>query len=587
MGSIIKSSNLFFLLVLLIGGSGVAVAMELSNSSSVLTSASSKGSKWTTYGDIQAGNPDITAQYKLGNGVAQVRTSILTHPISNEAVLPYSRTISGASAGDTIDFTTTAGEYEPASIVIQSGNKQLNDVVVTISDLVVESGKGDISSTNIDIRLVKAWFQSNDQMRRTDRSKQKQLLPELLLHDNELVQVDYNNQLNLVRKHPALKDASALRPFSIEPNFNQQIWITVKTPDSTMPGNYKGVLTVSAMYDGGEEFRKTISINGKVLPFKLENTKLLMGKFYLARLVKNNKKTYFNARGKNDVQMTAELNDMKRHGVNLMTVDHGYDKSGGELKNRATLSKQVKLIKQAGFTDNPIVYVDWKVGWYDDEKRYLKKMSAVKESFNSVGVDDFWIYNRDEKKLSILRSELHTFEAAHTIGSKNIVAITKPGSAKKLKGYLDLVLIQHRTSTKTINELRQSGIIPLAYGMPHAGEEKPESTRETYGFGLVKKGFSGAISYAYQSGECWDDWMQWKKSNYRPNVMAYPTAEEPIPTLQWEAWREAVDDLRYLATYAKLSGKSPETILQDANKLMISSPRAIRKYLIKKILETS
>jgi hypothetical protein len=29
--------------------------------------------------------------------------------------------------------------------------------------------------------------------------------------------------------------------------------------------------------------------------------------------------------------------------------------------------------------------------------------------------------------------------------------------------------------------------------------------------------------------------------------MAYPTVNKPIPTIQWEGWREGVNDVRYLS----------------------------------------
>ena len=51
---------------------------------------------------------------------------------------------------------------------------------------------GTIDTNNIDLRLVKSWFQSSDVMRRNDRNAPKRLVPELLLHDNELVKIDFN-----------------------------------------------------------------------------------------------------------------------------------------------------------------------------------------------------------------------------------------------------------------------------------------------------------------------------------------------------------------------------------------------------------
>jgi len=542
---------------------------------------------WTAYGQIQSNNPDITTQYKRGNDINQARITILNHPISNNAVLPYSKSIPDASSSDSITMTTTPGEYEPASFVIQSGKQQLNQVVITISNLVNESDDNNyIESESIDTRLVKAWFQSSDVMRRSNRKKPKRLVPELLLHDNELVKVDYKNQLNLVRTKPSLTDAPRLKPFSIQPHFNQQLWLTLNTPETTKPGNYRGEIVITAHYNDASQFRKTLAIRCKVLPFQLEKTDLFMGQYYLARLAKGTK-TYYSARGKNLRQMEAELRDMKEHGVNLITLDHGYVKNTNSAIDFLPLVPHLELIKKAQLLENPLIYIDWSVGEHDDVQQYKRKLESLRFVLKKNGVNDFWVYNRDEKKLSILKKSLHTFAAAHNVGAKNIVAITRADIAITLKDHLDIAVVQHRTKQKTIDEINKTGAKTLAYGLPHAGEEKPAATRYTYGLGLVEKGFSGTISYAYQAGECWDDWMHWEKSHYRPNVMAYPTTNQPIPTLQWEAWREGVDDLRYLATFAKLSGKSNRQALNDAYRHNASSPETIRQYFIEKILSLS
>lgn len=544
-----------------------------------------KTTSWTTYGQIQANDPEITRRYQRGNDNISTQIIVLNNAFRDNGILPYTKLRPTKKSDNTINITSTAGEYEPASFVIQSGNQQLRNAEVVVSDLTNKDKSSIISSSNIDLRIVKTWFQSSETMRRTDRDAPKRLVPELLLHDNELVKVDFNKQTNLVRTKPYVQDTKELQPFSIPAHTNQQIWLTVLTPSNTAPGYYNGTLTINANAINNEAFTKTIKITLRVLPFKLQDTRMLMGQFYLARLVKPNK-IYYNSRGKNEEQMEHELIDMKNHGVNIMTLDHYFDPKANISINTDSLAKQIRLIKQTKNIANPIVYVDWKVTGHNDEEYYKNKLRHINDTFSEEGIKDFWIYNRDEKKLSILKSSLHTFRAAHNIDSKNIVAL-QPNNAKALKGFLDYALIQHSTSKSAIRKLKAAGITPLAYGLPHAGEEKPATTRKTYGFDLVSKEFSGSISYAYQSGQCWDDWMKWEKSNYRPNVMAYPTISKPIPTLQWEAWREGVDDLKYLATYAKLSGKSPVQALNDAASRNIISPEAIRSYLIEQTLDLS
>ena len=544
-----------------------------------------KTTSWTTYGQIQANDPEITRRYQRGNDNISTQIIVLNNAFHDNGILPYTKLRPTKKSDNTINITSTAGEYEPASFVIQSGNLKLQNVEIVVSDLTNNDKSSIISSSSIDLRIVKAWFQSAEAMRRTDRDAPKRLVPELLLHDNELVKVDFNKQTNSIQTKPYIQDTKELQFFSIPAHTNQQIWLTVSTPSNAAPGYYNGTLTINTNAINNEAFTKTIKITLRVLPFKLQDTHMLMGKFYLARLVKPNK-IHHNSRGKNEEQMEHELIDMRNHGVNIMTLDHYFDSKTNISINTDSLAKQIRLIKQTKNTINPIVYVDWRVTGHNDEEYYKNKLRHINDTFSEEGIKDFWIYNRDEKKLSILKSSLHTFRAAHNIDSKNIVAL-QPNNAKALKGFLDYALIQHSTSKSAIRKLKAAGITPLAYGLPHAGEEKPATTRKTYGFNLISKEFSGSISYAYQSGQCWDDWMKWEKSNYRPNVMAYPTISKPIPTLQWEAWREGVDDLKYLATYAKLSGKSPVQALNDAASRNIISPEAIRSYLIEQTLDLS
>jgi len=55
--------------------------------------------------------------------------------------------------------------------------------------------------------LVKCWYQANLNLNRKSTDK-KRLTPELLLHDADLVRVDYAHQVNLIRDVTNLQDAA-------------------------------------------------------------------------------------------------------------------------------------------------------------------------------------------------------------------------------------------------------------------------------------------------------------------------------------------------------------------------------------------
>ncbi|GAG19546.1 unnamed protein product, partial [marine sediment metagenome] len=57
-------------------------------------------------------------------------------------------------------------------------------------------------------------------------------------------------------------------------------------------------------------------------------------------------------------------------------------------------------------------------------------------------------------------------------------------------------------------------------------------------------------TYTYQDSydDIWNDFDCW----VRDHVFAYPTMDGVIDTVQWEGWREGVDDIRYLTTLLDL-----------------------------------
>ena len=55
------------------------------------------------------------------------------------------------------------------------------------------------------------------------------------------------------------------------------------------------------------------------------------------------------------------------------------------------------------------------------------------------------------------------------------------------------------------------------------------------------------MDYAYQHSFT-HEWNDFDNASYRDHTMAYPTENGVVDTVQWEGFREAVDDVRYLTT---------------------------------------
>src|SRR5439155_18891073 len=87
----------------------------------------------------------------------------------------------------------TPGEFAPVTFVLRAG-ESLSGVNIQPSALV---GPGTIPAGNVDVRLVKTWYQASSGNCSCDVGKF--LIPELLLKDDALVVTDTTQQISYLR----------------------------------------------------------------------------------------------------------------------------------------------------------------------------------------------------------------------------------------------------------------------------------------------------------------------------------------------------------------------------------------------------
>lgn len=84
-------------------------------------------------------------------------------------------------------------------------------------------------------------------------------------------------------------------------------------------------------------------------------------------------------------------------------------------------------------------------------------------------------------------------------------------------------------------------------------QENPSLNRSHAGFYLWNTRLDGVFPYVYQDirNNPYNDFDEWSSSNtaYRDHLTTYPSQDGPIGTMQWEAFREGIDDHRYLETW--------------------------------------
>ena len=99
------------------------------------------------------------------------------------------------------------------------------------------------------------------------------------------------------------------------------------------------------------------------------------------------------------------------------------------------------------------------------------------------------------------------------------------------------------------------------------------------------------MDFAYQfpyGKNIWNDYDDLSDGTlYRDHVFAYPTSNGVIDTIQWEGWREGVDDTRYVASLIKKEGSntSAKTIV-SAGLSNNDNMTTIRKKVIDRILSS-
>ena len=83
----------------------------------------------------------------------------------------------------------------------------------------------------------------------------------------------------------------------------------------------------------------------------------------------------------------------------------------------------------------------------------------------------------------------------------------------------------------------------FCYANSQSGIEEPEACRRNFGLLPAANDYDGGMTYIYYHG-----WNDFNGKRYRQHNFVYPTVDGVIGTIQWEGYREGIDDLRYLRT---------------------------------------
>jgi hypothetical protein len=520
-------------------------------------------------------HPDMTT---AGSAI----TTYVVPAVTDAKILP-STSVSSDYASSRISITGCRGEYEPASFVVRA-NESVTSLSVTASNL--SGAVSSIPSSNVDIRVVKCWYVAGTIMPYTGT---KTLVPELLLKDDGLVKVQNGeNYLKLTsgeyvwisdttkvsRQDPTIasfpvRDSATLLPVNIASGTNKQFWVTVHIPDDAAAGGYSGKISLAT----SSGVIGQIDVAVEVLPFKLLAPYLTYSVDYLGVLKDQGTISLY---AKNEEQYKAEIADIAAHGggspILVQPVYLDETDSTNKFVKTLTIRANAGLSNRNLYYGVPIGYLGYNPSNPTSTTALAalkKKVQGMVDFTKSYGVTQLYIMGVDEAQGTKLSNQRPAWETVESTGAKIWATGHRAGAGAKdgednyslVGDILDVFVCARAPVAGEAALWHAEGNKIWCYANPMSGGEVPETYRRNYGLLLWQKNYDGALAhYQWKSGLIWNDFDD--PGNWKAHVFAYPTMNGSVDTTEWEGWREAIDDVRYLTTLrdaiskAKAVGKS-------------------------------
>ncbi|NUQ60995.1 MAG: hypothetical protein HUU20_00795 [Pirellulales bacterium] len=452
-----------------------------------------------------------------------------------------------------LEIFASLGEYEPAAFTVHP-LKDLSGLTVTAGDL--RSDKGAIPADRIDVRHVRYM----------------------------LVRPNYSMFFSCHIAPDVLEHRESLDAKKAE---NQRFWITVAVPETAEPGVYQGVLKVAA--SGGAA--ADVPLKLRVLPIRLQkNPEHIYGMYYRDPInsVSDSNTPEANAYFQRKAEL--ERRDMVAHGMNchisgvsgLNRDDHGNWTMDGQETDR-----HIALDRKFGLADRPLV-VQFPVSWWyaklvdpkgagshlrlvrsDVPQSFFdevtKMVQVIEQTRKKYGWPEFLYYPIDEPSTNAdsVRFMTNVLKACKQAPGVRTYVTADPTHEQfePMWPYVDVWCCQPFVFDHAkIQQLSKEKNIEFWCYPNHISGENDHTpvrgARMTWGFGFWRSGFKALIPWIYAS-DVSDPW-NYLDGTAMDFVNRSTPDGEPVPVTLWEAYREGIDDGRYLYTLAQLCerGKS-------------------------------
>jgi hypothetical protein len=364
---------------------------------------------------------------------------------------------------------------------------------------------------------------------------------------------------------------------------NFRVWLTVHVDAFAPPGVYRGKARVSG--DGWAA--ASVSIAFRVLPIKLQKDRsLVYGTYY--------RHPYDRARRAPDAfsrewwRRKAELEhrDMAAHGLNALVsgIWGTMDDEGRWHLDFDLLGVKIDLCRRHGLT-KPVIchiptsyiyrkYMDASMGshlrllkmppqgFFDDLTRCVE---AIETERQRRQWPELLYYPIDEPSRSELavRFMVKVLKAIKRVPGVRTYVTADPAheAFAPMKPHVDVWCCQPFTFPREqiLADMKERGVEYWCYPNHIAGENDHTpvaGARMTYGFGFWRSGFRALTPWIYQSNVS-DPW-NYLDGGYMDFFNRTDDQGRPIPVTLWEAYREGIDDGRYITTLERAIARARE-----------------------------
>lgn len=459
-------------------------------------------------------------------------------------------------------------EYEPASFVLYPFANQ-QQVQLAVGELKNAAGVV-FPAGQLDLKVVKVWYQNGNAWYSYFQDAGLELVPELLLHDENLVRVDTAQRANYARvgqgqdaRHvwisaprkidvpfdhyaAGFQDAKTLQPVALHAGEFKQFVLTARTTTATSPGLYRGFISVTSP---GQAPRQ-IPVAVRVLPFQLPHPKANYD------VDKDFVVTMMGAWPKIDAAHPAfkpTLANLRAH--NILNLGPAVNPATPE----AQAAAHVAAMKEAGFRTDYIINgnLPWQ-GAHDgtplkhDELRAFKRSAQAWKALyqKHFGHNNAAISLGDEQGAPWVMKTRPAWRILHEEGLKSDLAghehiFVKGGHMLDNHATAGSPGEGHKAETWRAVGHGRVGF----YANQHTGSENPAFVRRQHGLLGYLSNFDMVNNYEFAYGP----WNDLATELYKPMTLAYPTSQGLVDTLAWEGFREGIDDIRYATRLRQLA----------------------------------